>query len=58
MIVLRTYVPPAARGRGIAQRLVERAVEEAQRRGAKVDPECSYAARLFDRHPDWKQLRA
>ncbi len=56
--IMRTYSPPAARGRGLARILVERAVADAAARGEKVVPECSYAARLFDDRPDWARLRA
>lgn len=55
--ILHTYSPPAARGRGLARALVERAVADAASRGRKVVPECSYAARLFDEHADWAALR-
>lgn len=55
--IMRTYSPPAARGRGLARVLVERAVADAAARGDKVLPECSYAAKLFDERPDWARLR-
>lgn len=55
--IMHTYSPPAARGRGLARILVERAVADAAAKGVKVAPECSYAARLFDERPDWARLR-
>jgi predicted GNAT family acetyltransferase len=58
LILLHTYVPPAARGRNLARALVEKAVETARQKSVKVDPECSYAARLFERHAEWADLRA
>ena len=57
MAIMRTYSPPAARGRGLARLLLERAVQDAAARGVKVAPECSYAARLFDERGDWAELR-
>lgn len=57
MIIDRTYVPPPARGGDFAMRLVRRAVEEAANRGFKVDPRCSYVARVFDFMPEWAALR-
>lgn len=56
--IMRTYSPPAARGRGLARILVERAVSDAAEKGVKVVPECSYAARLFDARADWADIRA
>ncbi len=58
MVIDRTYVPPKARGRGVALQLVERAVDDARKAGRKVVPECSYAAAVFGRRPEWKPLRA
>ena len=56
--IMHTYSPPAARGRGLARALVERAVSDAAARGRKIVPECSYAARLFDERSEWSALRA
>lgn len=58
MVIDRTFVPPAARGGDIAMRLVRRAIDEAQKRGLKVAPQCSYVARVFDFMPEWRSLRA
>lgn len=58
MTIDRTYVPPPARGGDIAMRLVRRAIEEARSRRLKVDPQCSYVARVFDFMPEWRDLRA
>lgn len=53
-----TLVPPEIGGRGVAARLVEALVADARREGFRIDPECSYVAALFKRHPDWADLRA
>jgi len=53
-----TLVPPVIGGRGVAARLVEALVADAQEQGFKVLPTCSYVAVAFDRHPEWKNLRA
>jgi hypothetical protein len=58
MVIDRTFVPPAARGGDLAMRLVKLAVEEAKARGLKIDPQCSYVARVFDFMPEWSDLRA
>lgn len=51
-----TIVPPAIGGRGIAGQLVEALVADARAQGFRIDPECSYIAAAFRRHPDWADL--
>lgn len=57
-IANHTFVPPEARGRGIAQALVEAMVADARARGFTIEPQCSYVAALFRRHPEWADVRA
>ena len=42
-VINHTYVDESLRGQGIASELVRRAVEEIERRGARVTATCSYA---------------
>lgn len=51
-------VPPEIGGRGIAAKLVEALVADAQAQGWKIVPECSYVAAAFRRHPEWADLLA
>ena len=53
-----TYVPPAFRGRNLAQRLMERGIADARRDGVTVRPECSFAVAQFRHHPEWADLLA
>jgi predicted GNAT family acetyltransferase len=53
-----TYVPPALRGRGIAEQLVQEAVEDARRRGFKIVPSCWYVRLYIDNHPELKDALA
>ena len=53
-----TLVPPEIGGRGVAAKLVESLVADARQHGFKIDPQCSYVAAAFMRHPDWADLRA
>ena len=53
-----TWVPPALRGRGIAEQLVRRALDDAQNAGRRVVPQCSYVARYIDRHREFQPLLA
>ena len=52
-----TGVPPEYEGRGIAARLVNRAIEDAREQGFKIIPVCSYVVAQFRRHPEWAALR-
>jgi len=53
-----TFVPPEARGGGIAARLVEALVTDAEEQGFTIEPACSYVEAAFRRHPEWADLRA
>jgi hypothetical protein len=57
-IAAHTIVPRAIGGRGVAGALVERLVEDAQRQGFLIRPDCSYVARKFAENPDCASLRA
>lgn len=57
-IANHTFVPPEARGRGIAQALVEALVADAREQGFTIEPTCSYVEALFRRRPDWADVRA
>jgi hypothetical protein len=45
-------------GRGVAGALVERLVEDAERQGFLIRPDCSYVARKFSENPGWAALKA
>lgn len=57
-IAEHTFTPPEARGKGIAQALVEALIADAQAQGFKIVPSCSYVAAQFRRHPEWRSLLA
>ena len=56
--LFRTYTPEALRGRGLAGRVVEAALEHAQAQGLKVVPTCPYVARFVEKHPEYRDLVA
>ena len=56
MVIDHTYVPPQYRGRGVALKLVVRAIEDARAAGQKITPLCSYVAAEFRSHPEWADL--
>lgn len=53
-----TLVPKEIGGRGIAGELVKALIADAREQGFRIDPECSYVAAQFRRHPEWADLRA
>ena len=53
-----TLVPPEIGGRGVAGKLVEALIADAREQGFKIDPQCSYVAAAFKRHPEWADLHA
>ena len=57
-IAEHTFVPPAMRGRRVAQQLVEALVADAREQGFRIVPQCSYVDALFKRHPDWAEVLA
>jgi predicted GNAT family acetyltransferase len=57
-IAEHTFVPPEARGKGIAHQLVEALVADAREKKFTIEPQCSYVAALFERHPEWADVRA
>jgi predicted GNAT family acetyltransferase len=56
IVFTHTVVPPALRGRGIAEKLVRRALAYARDEGLRVTPACSYVAAFVRRHPEFKPL--
>lgn len=58
IIIDHTGVPPAFEGRGIAAKLVNKAIEDARAQGFKISPVCSYVVAQFRRHPEWADLHA
>ena len=58
IIIDHTGVPPEYEGRGIAAKLVNRAIADAREQGFKITPLCSYVVAQFRRHPEWADLRA
>lgn len=47
-----TFVDPSLRGQGVAEKLVDRLVEEMEKEGKKIYPSCPYIVSLFERKED------
>lgn len=57
-VFTHTLVPAELRGRGIAERLVRAALDDARAGNLKVVPACAYVARFIERHPQYLDLLA
>lgn len=57
-VLTHTFVPPAARGLGLAEKLVRATLAEARARGRKIVPACSYVAAFVARHREFGDLVA
>ena len=53
-----TLVPPEIGGRGVAGKLVAALMSDAREQGFTVDPQCSFVAAAFRKHPEWADLQA
>lgn len=56
--ITHTYVPPEARGGGVAAELVKHALETARAWGRKVSPDCTYVEAYMERHKEYQDLMA
>jgi predicted GNAT family acetyltransferase len=53
-----TFVPPAARGGGIASQLTAHVMRYARDGGYKIVPSCPFVASYIRRHPQYRDLVA
>ncbi|HEX2855556.1 MAG TPA: GNAT family N-acetyltransferase [Opitutaceae bacterium] len=58
MIFTHTFVPPELRGRGLAEQLVRRALDDARTQNTRVVPACSYVEAFIRRHAEYQPLLA
>lgn len=56
MDIQSTFVPPAARGRGIGGALVQQALDHARAEGFGVVPTCWYVKTWVEAHPEFGDL--
>ena len=56
VIITHTETPPALRGRGIASRLVQGALEHIRADGLKVVAGCGFVVDYLDKHPEFADL--
>jgi predicted GNAT family acetyltransferase len=54
--LIRTFVPKALEGKGIAGALVQDIMEEIGKRGLRMKPACPYIIAYVEKHPEYKRL--
>ena len=50
--ICRTFVDDTLRGQGIADKLMQAALDKIKNDGMKIVPSCSYARIWFEKHPE------
>ena len=58
MTLDHTETSPEMEGKGLASKLVEHSVKYAREKQITIDPLCAYAARQFERHEEYQDVRA
>ena len=56
ILVDHTYVPPAARGQGLAGKLAQAAVTKSRSEGWKIIPVCPFLKAEAEKHDDWDDV--
>jgi predicted GNAT family acetyltransferase len=51
-----TFVPPALRGKGLAEKLVRHALSDARAKNLRVLPACSYVAAFIEKNPEFQYI--
>lgn len=51
-----TEIDPAYEGRGLGSALARAAIEDVQKQGLHVIPQCPFIARYIDRHPEYASM--
>ena len=51
-----TFVRDDQRGKGLAGKLMEAAVNQARKEGKKIKPTCSYAVKAFERQSEYADV--
>ncbi len=52
----KTYVPNELRGKGIAGKIVETALNYARENNLMIIPSCSYVETFIEHHPDYDKM--
>lgn len=56
LTIEHTETDAGQRSQGIARRLTRHVLDDARTRGLVVDPQCPYAKRFVDQHPEYSDV--
>ena len=56
MILDHTEVDPKMSGKGLGSKLIRHSVDFAREKNYKVQPQCTYAAKQFERHGEYREV--
>lgn len=56
LIIDHTFVDPAYRGQGLAEKLLAKGVEKARKEQKKIIPLCPFAKKEFERKPEYADV--
>ena len=56
VVIKRVFTDPSLRGQGIASELLEKLVQMLQKDGKKAVPQCPYAVKWFEKHPQYREV--
>lgn len=56
IVLIHTYVPAKAEGKGIGSELIRAVLEDVREKGLQVVPQCSFVAHYIFRHPEWEEV--
>ena len=56
VVMFHTSTEPSQRGRGLAARVVQRALDDVRARGLRVEPRCWFVAEFIASHPEYRDL--
>ena len=56
LIIDHTEVPDVFRGKNAGLRMLKTLIDDARKEGWKIVPVCPFAAKQFERHPEWSDL--
>lgn len=56
MKLIETYTPLQHRGKGIAKKLMQYAIELAKKNNWLIEPICSYSVYYFIKYPEYREL--
>ena len=56
LILLYVFVPPAYRGKGVSNVLIQHALDYAKNKDVKINIYCPYIAKYVRMHPEYQEL--